>query len=199
MRTVDERTAGLADTMQVLGDSVNTNLRVAMPGIIDSWDAATQTATVQLALREKLRNAGAEKDIDIPLLVDVPVIMPKAGGYLLAFTPAAGDEVLVIFGDMCIDAWWQSGGIQNQDEMRRHDLSDGFAVFGCWSQPNKPVLPTQGVRLQTEDGTTNITLTGGSVAINAAEIALNGHVTVSDGIAITGTGTLNGAPIKTGD
>ena len=116
---------------------------------------------------------------------------------MLAFAPAAGDEVLVVFGDMGIDAWWQSGGVQNQDEMRRHDLSDGFAVFGCWSQPNKPVLPTQGVRLQTEDGTTNITLTGGSVAINAAEIALNGHVTVSEGIAITGTGTLNGAAIET--
>ena len=199
MRTVDERTAGLADTMQVLGDSVNTNLRVAMPGIIDSWDAATQTATVQLALREKLRNAGAEKDIDIPLLVDVPVIMPKAGGYMLAFAPAAGDEVLVIFGDMCIDAWWQSGGVQNQDEMRRHDLSDGFAVFGCWSQPNKPVLPSSGIRLQKDDGSTSIALTSGSVSINAGSIALNGHVTVSDGIAITGTGTLNGQPIKTGD
>lgn len=197
MRTIDERTAGLADTMQVLGDTVNSNLRVAMPGIIDGWDDVTQTATVQLALREKRTNAGAEKDIDIPLLVDVPVIMPRAGGYSLAFAPEKGDEVLVIFGDMCIDAWWQSGGIQNQDELRRHDLSDGFAVFGCWSQPRKPSLPSSGVRLQKDDGSTSIILTDGSVSINASEIALNGHVTVSDGIAITGSGTLNGAAIET--
>ncbi len=199
MRTIDERTASLADTMRGLIGTVSGELRVAMPGIIDSWDADTQTASVRLALRERVVNAGAEKDLDIPLLVDVPVVMPKAGGYALAFTPRQGDEVLVIFADVCIDTWWQSGGIQNQGDRRRHDFSDGFAVFGCWSQPNKPSLPAEGIRMQTEDGSTSVHLTSGTVAINADSIALNGSVTVSDGIAITGSGTLNGQPIKTGD
>jgi hypothetical protein len=34
-----------------------------------------------------------------------------------------------------MDAWWQSGGVQNQLDRRRHDLSDGFAIIGVWSQP----------------------------------------------------------------
>ena len=32
--------------------------------------------------------------------------------------------------DRCIDAWMQSGGVQNPMTGRRHDLSDGFALVG---------------------------------------------------------------------
>ena len=92
MRTVNERTATLADTMRELTDNVGGSVRVAMPGIIKSWDKVTQTASVQLAIREKIIKEGAEKDIDIPLLVDVPVVMPRSGGYMLAFAPQAGDR-----------------------------------------------------------------------------------------------------------
>ena len=88
--------------------------RVCMPGIIQSFDAAAQTVTVQPALREKMLVDGDEYWIDIPLLVDVPIVVPRAGGYALTLPIQAGDECLVVFGDMCIDGWWQSGGVQNQ-------------------------------------------------------------------------------------
>jgi len=175
MRTVNERTATLADTMRELSDNVGGIVRVAMPGIIKSWDKATQTASVQLAIREKIIKEGAEKDIDIPLLVDVPVIMPRSGGYMLAFAPQAGDEVLVIFADLCIDAWWQSGGVQNQDEVRRHEFSDGFAVFGTWNQKRKPSLPDSGVRLQTDSGGTYVSVTSGHIELHASSVTVNGR------------------------
>lgn len=57
--------------------------RVCMPGIIQSFDAAAQTVTVQPALREKMLADGDESWIDIPLLVDVPIVVPRAGGYAL--------------------------------------------------------------------------------------------------------------------
>lgn len=80
--------------------------RVCMPGIIQSFDAAAQTVTVQPALREKMLADGDESWIDIPLLVDVPVVVPRAGGYALTLPIQAGDECLVVFGDMCMDGWW---------------------------------------------------------------------------------------------
>lgn len=192
MRTVDERTSGTAETMAAAMERVGFDMRVAIPGIIQSWDKATQTVTVQPAIREKVANAGSENEMAIPLLVDVPVIMPRAGGYSLVFAPQAGDECLVVFGDSCIDGWWQSGGVQSQVESRRHDLSDGFAILGCWSQPRMPAIPDSGCRLQNDTGTAGVYINGGtvnifgSVLINGSPYASHKHTGVEIGSGTTG-------------
>ena len=133
---VQTMTGGESDKFRSLSEKIGSELRVAAPGIIRAYNAGTNTATVQLAIREKVSQMdGTTADTDLPLLLDCPVMMPRGGGYALTFPVAAGDECLVIFADSCIDAWWQSGGIQNQLEKRRHDLSDGIVVPGLWSLP----------------------------------------------------------------
>lgn len=174
MRTVDERIGGLAQLLRATADNVQFDLRVAMPGIVQAWDADQQTVTVQLAIREKLSMNGTEQETQIPLLVDVPVVMPRAGGYSLVFAPAKGDECLVVFADACIDSWWQSGGVQSQADSRRHDRSDGFAILGCWSQKRKPTMPSKGVRLQNDAGTAGISISGSTVNIFGT-VKINGH------------------------
>lgn len=130
--------------------------------------------------------------MEIPLLVDVPVVMPRAGGYSLVFVPKVGDECLVVFADMCIDAWWQSGGVQPQADKRRHDLSDGFAIMGCWSQVNKPAIPDSGCRLQNDEGTAGVSIDGstvnifGSVLINGSSYYAHRHSGVETGGGTTG-------------
>lgn len=100
--------------------------------------------------------------------------MPRAGGFVLAFVPKKGDECLVIFADMCIDGWWQAGKVQNQAEVRRHDLSDGFAIFGTWSQKRLIDMPSSGVRLQDENGTNGIHVTGNRVNL-FGNVTVNGN------------------------
>ena len=163
MLPINERTGGVPQALNEMRDSVTNDIRVAMPGIIQSYDPAAQTVTVQIAIRENLRGEGDTTAVDIPLLVDVPIVTPRAGGYSLVFAPKAGDECLVIFADACIDSWWQNGGIQNQAESRRHDLSDGFAILGVWSQPRRCALPSTGVRLQNDAGTAGISIIGNTV------------------------------------
>lgn len=192
MRTIDERTAGQEDILKALKDAVMFETRVCMPGIVQAWDAAAQTVTVQLAIRERMSNGGVEQETQIPLLVDVPVVMPRAGGYGLYFAPSKGDECLVVFGDMCIDSWWQSGGVQSQAESRRHDLSDGFAIMGCWSQARKPKIPAKGVRLANDAGTAGISIEGstvnifGTVQINGSSFNSHRHSGVTSGSSRTG-------------
>ena len=192
MRTVDERAASLNSTVAEAMRSVGVNIRVAVPGIVRGWDKATQTVTVQVAIREKVSSGGEAVEMEIPLLVDVPVLMPAFGGYCFVGTPRDGDECLVIFADMCIDAWWQSGGVQSQADKRRHDLSDGFAVMGCWSQPNKPVIPEEGCSLQNWNGTAGVSISGGtvnlfgSVLINGQPYESHTHSGVEAGEGATG-------------
>ena len=188
MRTVDERAASLNSTVAEAMRSVGVNLRVAMPGIIRGWDKVTQTVKVQVAIREKISSGGEAMELEIPLLVDVPVVMPRAGGYSLALTPKQGDECLVVFGDMCIDAWWQSGGVQSQADKRRHDLSDGFAILGCWSQPNKPTLHDEGIWVQSDDGSSYVNIIDGTVTAYGKTVNATGQTVNANGDVVNITG-----------
>lgn len=108
---------------------------VAMPCIVQSYDASRQTVDVQPVIRERFKTKENTLEYkQYPLLINVPVVFPQAGSFSITFPIAKGDECLVIFADTAIDNWWVKGSIQNPVEIRRHDLSDGFAIFGAKSQ-----------------------------------------------------------------
>ena len=159
-RSIGERLNSAYEFYSRLGENWNSSLRVAVPGVIQSFDADTQTVTVQVALREKVRNADlSESWVNLPLLLDVPIVLPRAGGYVVTLPIQKGDECLVVFADMCIDAWFSNGGVQNQIEKRRHDLSDAFAILGTWSQPRKiQNYSADSVQIRTDDGNSYIEL-----------------------------------------
>lgn len=135
---IGERQADFGEAMRRMIDNLNGQLRVAMPGIVRAFNSSEQTVTVECALRERIvtQNKTIEY-ISIPTLLDVPIVLPRAGGFAITFPVKPGDECLVIFGDTCIDAWWSNGEVQNPVEYRRHDFSDGFAILGPWSQPKR--------------------------------------------------------------
>jgi hypothetical protein len=175
-RTIGERTNNTDEFYRRMGDNWNNNLRVAIPGIIQSFNAIEQTVTVKPALREKIRNLDlSEEWVELPLLVDVPIVLPRAGGFILTMPIQQGDECLIIFADMCIDAWFSNSGLQNQIEKRRHDLSDAFAVLGAWSQPRViENYAIDAVQLRTEDGTAYIQLKHDEIDLVASVIKKNG-------------------------
>ncbi|MEK8128657.1 Gp138 family membrane-puncturing spike protein [Paenibacillus filicis] len=178
--TISERLAGgdnKEEFYRRLLEGASSNIRVAIPGIVFEFDPNTQTASVQVAIRERIIDADLkQKWIEVPLLLDVPIIIPRAGGFALTLPVKAGDECLVIFADMCMDAWFSSGGVQNQIERRRHDLSDGFAILGPWSQPRKLSNYSQtAAQLRSEDGQTVISLSPGKIDINASDVRVNGR------------------------
>lgn len=166
---------------QILENSLS-ELRVAAPGIIQSVDYAKQTCTVQLAIKEKLNFDGNLTWEEIPQLLDVPFFIYSGGGYCLTMPIKQGDDCLVVFGDNCIDAWWQSGGVQNQIDRRRHDLSDGFAIVGFRSQPQIVSNYSAGtLQMRNASGSAYIEIDGdninikasGNITINGATINLN--------------------------
>ena len=157
-------------------DKVFNTIRVSSPGIIQEFDPETQTATVKVAIREHVRQENMEYAwIEIPLLLDVPVVFPRGGGYVLTFPVKKGDECLVVFSDMCIDAWFSNGGVQNQIEKRRHDLSDAIAIPGLCSQPTKlEDFSEKHVELRSEDRSEFIRMKPGVIDLVAPTIRVNG-------------------------
>ena len=176
MFSASERIAEPTDLIRKAQDSLAFNLRVCVPGIVESFDREKQTAVINVALREHIVDlqTGDKSWIEIPPLLDVPIVFPRAGGYGVYCAVNKGDECLVMFADMCIDGWWQNGEIQNQIEKRRHDLSDAFAVMGCWSQPRViPNYPSDGIQVRNDSGTARIEIIG-----NAINIIAEGNVNI---------------------
>ena len=198
LRTPNEERQGELDAR-----AAAIKMRVCVPGIIQSFDAAAQTVTVQPALREKMLADGDESWVDIPLLVDVPIVVPRAGGYALTLPIQQGDECLVVFGDMCMDGWWQSGGVQNQVECRRHDLSDGFALIGVWSQPKViDNYSTGTAQLRNEAGSAYVELAGDVINIVGSSVNIDaGSVNIKADTTIDGKKFLphTHSGVKTGD
>lgn len=196
----------LPERMESLRQRQTMNkIRCAAPGIVQAYDAGQQTVTVQLAVREWMNDDGKETWADIPLLLDVPIVFPRAGGYVLTLPINQGDEVLVCFGDACIDAWWQNGGVQNQIDIRRHDLSDAFAIPGPWSQPRRVSnYSTNSCQLRNEAGSayvelagSTINIVGSTVNITAPTVNVTGRTTVDGQTTITGATDIQGRDFLT--
>ena len=125
----------------------------ALPGIVQSFDPVAMTCEVQPAIQGKVRREDGGVDVvNLPLLLDCPVVFPRGGGCSLTFPIKAGDECLVVFSARAIDIWWQQGGVQPPAETRMHDLSDGFVIPGPYSQPLVlPDVSIEAVELRTDD------------------------------------------------
>ena len=146
--SLGERMGGEEECMRRAIENKTDNLRVAMPGKIITFDEANQTAAVQPLIKEQIRG----KWESLPQLLDVPCVFPRAGGYCLTFPVKPDDECLIVFNDMCLDSWWQSGGEQIQLECRRHDLSDAACHLGIQSVPRAVTdYSINSMRLRNED------------------------------------------------
>jgi hypothetical protein len=172
---ITERISTQEETQRAALDNVFARLRVALPGIIHSFDPQAQTAVIQPAIRERIKLNAVEQDLDLPLLPDVPVVFPRAGGFCLTMPVKPGDECLVIFADLCIDGWWTAGGVQSMAEKRRHDLSDAFALLGPWSQPRRVAgFNMNAAQLRNDTGTAVLEVSATGVSITGP-LTINGQ------------------------
>lgn len=164
----------------------------AMPGIVSKVDLAKMTCEVQPSIQGRIQNPdNTFQMVNLPLLVDCPIVFPGAGGFILTLPIAAGDEVLVVFGSRCIDSWWQSGGVGVPMEFRMHDLSDGFAIPGPRSQPNVvSAISSSNAQLRNEAGDIFLEISSAGVKIKAATTTIEGNLNVTgDVTAVNVTGT----------
>jgi hypothetical protein len=187
--TVPERLNPSVIRQQQSQLSLLQGLRVALPCKVISFDASKQTVTVQPILTEVVRLEAGISTIPLDLLTDVPVVMPRAGAFVLTFPIQPDDECLVVFADVCIDAWWQSGSatLQQQMEKRTHDLSDGIAIFAPWSQPRViSDYSTTAAELRNENGDVRITVETDALDMAAPSITIH----------VTGTANVHGDTVN---
>lgn len=205
-----ERYLDDAEVFRIAMECWQTRIWTAMPGIIKQFPSASgigsMVADVQPTINGRVRTTtGVFQSIQMPVLLDCPILWQGGGGVTLTFPIKAGDECLVIFSSRCIDAWWQQGFVSGQagvpvdgqqamdpPDLRMHNLSDGFAIVGVRSNPRAYTVASE-ARLTSDDGNTYVGLNptaktveviapnGTTVTTASGEINLNGVTIDSSG------------------
>ena len=104
------------------------DVRTSVPGLVVSYDAATQTCTAKLAVNLPTTNGVPE---EVKPLADVPVCWPRGGGYFVTMPLHAGDPLLLVFCEADFSAWRESGEVSDPVQERRHGLYCYAIPGGC--------------------------------------------------------------------
>lgn len=196
-----ERSNDFFEALRTALDGRQTSIWTAGPGIVQSFDPDKMTCVVQPAIKGRVTDKTLNTTfVNLPLLLDCPVVFMGGGGVTFTTPIQKDDECLVVFGSRCIDAWWQNGGVQPPLEARMHDLSDGFCLVGLRSLPRAlSGISTTAAQIRSDDGETYVELdpTGSvtlkapaGVSANAPSVDTTGNVNVGTGKS--GTVTADG-------
>lgn len=168
-----------------------SGMRVSLPGRIESYDAATQRATVQPLVMESHTDDLGERVAELlPVVTDVPIMFPGSGAYRITWPVAAGDTVLLVFSSSSLDRWLARGGEVDPEDDRHHNISDAVAIPGLFDFAHVPTIaPTN---LMIVHSPSQILL-----GANAEEAA----VRITDLEAVFGIikSAINGAAVAAGD
>lgn len=149
----------LPDVIKAAIESHVAGLHVALPGIVEKYDAEKQVADVVIAVRAPMRTlAGDVSYLDFPTLPEVPIAWPSGGGYFAAFPLAKGDPVMLVFSEVATGEYLSNGSKSDPLDTRRHSLGYPVAIPGAARPEPKAIkdAPTTGVVIGKDDAETQI-------------------------------------------
>lgn len=132
-------TTTLAESLRRVLSAARSEIHTAIPGIVRSYDAATQTADVEPGVLLPLPALSEESEDGrerLPILPSVPVAWPRAGGFFLHFPLSAGDTVLLVFCESDTGSFRGSGDVSDPGTPERHGLSGAVAIPGYVTRPD---------------------------------------------------------------
>jgi hypothetical protein len=101
----------------------------ALPGIVRSYSASTQLASVQPAVQHAQEDAEGERtDTTLPVIPDVPVCWMGGSGQYFHPGLDAGDEVLLVFSSLDHSVWQRTGSVSKAADVRRNHPAHAFAI-----------------------------------------------------------------------
>ncbi len=108
-----------------------SDLRVSIPASVERVDLAKGLIDARPLVKDLVGDrSDALTALSMPVITNVPVVWPGAGGFRLTFPIDKGDTVLLVFADRSLDVWLAKGGEVDPADPRHHALSDAIAIPG---------------------------------------------------------------------
>ena len=187
----------IQEFVQQINNSIKKEIRgmhTAMPGTIVSFDPGKMLATVLPGMKFKKPDG---KTIDYPQITGVPVVFPQGAGQqcTVAFPVKAGDGCLIVIAEQSLDYWMY--GQETATDLA-FDMTNAMCIPGLFTKPNVAVQAACSANAVVIDAKgTRITVKGGSVEIDAAEVKINGNLTVSGSVRSVGDVSGSGISLAT--
>jgi hypothetical protein len=138
----------LQDVLELVLENRMAQVWTALPGIVQSYDATTQTASVRPAVQDPKEDGdGLRVDTSLPVITDCPVAWPRGAGQYWHPGLAAGDEVVIVFTTLDPAVWYRTGSLSKAADVRRHHPSHAFVLPGVGSR-GRPLPATPGAKIQ---------------------------------------------------
>lgn len=179
-------------------------LRVCLPGRIETYDPDTHLASIQPLIKRKFY--GQENAELLPIVNRVPVIHPRTAKALIRLPVASGDIVTLIFADRSIEPWLQGDGVAAEAlDTRQHHLSDAYALLGGYPEGNPvtannpdalEIVVVEGTKITIGNGAAELLQLAHDAFTELKNLVDEMSQTMSDIQAITVTGNL-GSPTST--
>lgn len=142
------------DLIDVLNEAFRNeraDIHTAMPGQVVHYYPSTQTADVQLMLKKPDfdPDTGMRNDpVTYPMLPNIPVMWPRAGGYQVVLPMTSGDFVWVSFSEGGTSEFRLTGQESEPFDVSRHQVTYAACTPGVFpnSQPINDASVTGGSR-----------------------------------------------------
>jgi len=118
-----------AELWRLILNSRLLDVHTAMPGKVVSFDASAQTIVVQPLIKNVVKAPDGTETIEsYPEIRSVPVLYPRAGGFIIAWPLAADDAVTILFNEWSIDQYLEKGTEDHPVDLDRHKFSGAVAL-----------------------------------------------------------------------
>ena len=200
MSHLDKKTTGAKDLGASLSSAITQALMQVdgmLPAKVVKVDRATGRVSVQPMIQ--MGDTGGNK-ITRAIVPNIPIMTMGAGGIFASFPVQIGDLGFVFAGDRDTSLFHQSqGGMDWPNTERIHQFGDGgFLPLKLFNFSIAGGVLADGFSLQTDDGSTFVTLKAGEIQINAAMVKIVGDVEHTGNLTRTGDTTTTGAVINNG-
>lgn len=152
-----------SDLLQAWLDSHREDTHTAIVARVDSYNSATQRATVTPVVRTPLKDGTYEEPLT---LSDVPIGIVRGGGFFMHIPLAVGDHVLLVFSQLSLSEWTETGQRSSPKNVRRHGPSSCYGI-PCAAPANDVIADASATDLTIgKDGTDSL------ITVDAAFVKL---------------------------
>lgn len=135
----------LAEVIRAAIDSRLLDMHTCIPATVVTYNPLTQTVDAQPAIKRSVeKRDGSYAHEKLPIVMNVPVMWQRGGGFALRLPLATGDTVWLVFSEAATAQWRTTGQVSEPGDLRRFDLSYAAAFPGghpATSPVTTPVPP----------------------------------------------------------
>ena len=134
-----QRTPAFEDVLEAAMDARVADVFVSLPGRVESYDPATQKASVKPLIKNRIVPSFENQEVleVLPVINNVPVAHPRSGDFFMHLPIQPGDRVLLVFCQRSLELYKDSNGRDvDPSDVRTHDIADAVAYPGFYPFPD---------------------------------------------------------------